>query len=201
MEKGKDEAKFTIEGNPGQNNTFIHIGTAYNVNPNAKEVHNTFNIYSHEESEAAVKEATGTKPGDKKLGNMTLRDMLKEDYIDTGNIQKLIMNYVSRIRPYVKDEMDKLYIYLWTVILDHEVFKVELYDPGKQKCHFNRNLVGNIMHYLDGKGFYKKPYNQSEMTRAVEGDADNPVRKGFREYPDKRFCAVVDTIIKEYQEK
>lgn len=201
MEKEKDEAKFTIEGNPGQNNTFINIKTAYNVNPNATKVENTFNIYSHEEGEAAVKEATSAKPGDKKLGNMTLREMLKEDYIDTGNIQKLIMNYVSCIREYVKDDMDKLYMHLWAVILDHEAFKVDLYDPGKQDCKFNRNLVANIMHYLDSKGFYKKPYNQSEMTRAVEGDADNPVRKGFREDLDKKYRPVVDAIIKEYQEK
>ena len=39
------------------------------------------------------------------------------------------------------------------------------------------------------------------MTRAVEGDADNPVRKGFREYPDEKYCQVVEEIIKEYQEK
>ena len=201
MEKDKDGAKFTIEGNPGTGNTFISIGTAYNVNPNATEVHNTFNIGTREEGEKVVAEATGAKPGDKKLGNMTLRDMLKGDYIDTGNIQPLIMNYVSCIRPYVKDEMDKLYMHLWAVILDHEAFKVDLYDPGKQDCKFNRNLVANIMHYLDGKGFYKKPYNQSEMTRAVESDADNPVRKGFREYPDEKYCQVVEEIIKEYQEK
>ena len=92
-------------------------------------------------------------------------------------------------------------MHLWAVILDHEAFKVDLYDPGKQDCKFNRNLVANIMHYLDSKGFYKKPYNQSEMTRAVEGDADNPVRKGFREDLDKKYRPVVDAIIKEYQEK
>ncbi|MBR6272066.1 MAG: hypothetical protein IKR29_00685, partial [Bacteroidales bacterium] len=101
MEIDKDNAKFTIEGNPGTGNTFINIGTAYNVNPNAKEVHNTFNITSRDEGEAVVRESTGAKPGDKKLGNMTFRDMLKADYIDTGNIQPLIMNYISCIRPYV----------------------------------------------------------------------------------------------------
>ena len=33
MENKNDDAKFKIEGNPGQNNVFINIGTAYNVNP------------------------------------------------------------------------------------------------------------------------------------------------------------------------
>lgn len=140
-------------------------------------------------------------PGDKKLGNMTVRDMLKAGYIDTALIQGLIMKYVNRIRPLVKDSMDKLYLHLWTGILEHEVFKVDLYDPGKQDCKFNRNLVANIMHYLDDKDFYKVPYNQSEMTRVVEGDADNPVRKGFREYPEKKYCDAVDAIIMAYQEK
>jgi hypothetical protein len=38
------------------------------------------------------------------------------------------------------------------------------------------------------------------MTRAVEGDADNPVRKGFGSYPDQRFCDAVDDIINSYTE-
>lgn len=203
MEKDKDEAKFTIEGNPGTGNTFVKIGHVENYNPNATTVTTTItnnHYYGKRNDEDEEPTSSSAKPGDKKLGNMTLRDMLKGDYIDTGNIQKEIMNYVSCIRPFVKDEMDKLYMHLWAVILDHETFKVDLYDPGKQDCKFNRNLVGNIMHYLDGKGFYKKPYNQSEMTRAVEGDADNPVRKGFREYPDEKFCKVVDKIIKDCKE-
>lgn len=199
MDKEKDEKKLVIEGNPGQGNTYVSIGRVENYNPNATTVTTTItnnNYYDKREGEGR-----SAKPGDKKLGNMTMRDMLKDGYIDTGNIQKLIMNYVSCIRPYVKDEMDKLFMHLWARIMEHEVFTVDLYDPGKQDCRFNRNLVGNIMHYLDDKGFYKKPYNQSEMTRAVEGDADNPVRKGFREYPDKRYCEAVDAIIKEYQSK
>ena len=202
MEKEKDGAKFTIEGNPGTGNTFVNIGHVDHYNPNATSATTniTNNYYYGKEEAAAEGEDSSSKPGDKKLGNMTFREMLKAGYVDTGNIQKEIMNYVSCIRPYVKDEMDKVYMHLWAVILDHEAFKIDLYDPGKQACKFNRNLVGNIMHYLDDKGFYKEPYNQSEMTRAVEGDADNPVRKGFREYPDEKFCKVVDKIIKEYKE-
>lgn len=196
----KDEEVFRIEGNPGQGNTFVKIGKVENYNPNATHVTTTIttNNYYGKKEEG---DGSSAKPGDKKLGNMTLRDMLKADLIDTGNLKKEVMNYVSCIRPYVKDEMDKLYIHLWGRILEHEAFKIDLYDPGKQDCKFNRNLVGNIMHYLDGKGFYKEPYNQSEMTRAVEGDADSPVRKGFREYPDEQTKGVIDAIIKEYKDK
>ena len=195
----KDEEVFRIEGNPGQGNTFVKIGHVEHYNPNATTA--TTNITNNYYYDKPAEGGSSAKPGDKKLGNMTLRDMLKANLIDTGNIQPLIMNYVSCIRPYVKDEMDRLFMHLWGRILEHEAFKIELYDPGKQDCKFNRNLVGNIMHYLDGKGFYKEPYNQSEMTRAVEGDADSPVRKGFREYPDEKIKGVVDAIIKEYKDK
>lgn len=203
MDKEKNEEKFVIEGNPGTGNTFVKIVHVDHYNPNATSATTniTNNYYYGKGEDEAGENGASSKPGDKKLGNMTFREMLKAGYVDTSNIQLLIMNYVSCIRPYVKDEKDKLFMHLWAVIMDHEAFKIELYDPGKQDCKFNRNLVGNIMHYLDNKGFYKDPYNQSEMTRAVEGDADNPVRKGFREYPDKKFCDVVDTIIKEYQDK
>lgn len=197
MENENNEQKFVIEGNPGQGITFIRIGHVENYNPNATTVTTTItnNYYTRKEGDGSW-----SRPADRKLGNMTLREMLEAGYVDTANIQPLIMNYVSSIRPFVKDSMDKLFMHLWADILEHDAFRTDFYDPGKQDCKFNRNLVGSIMHYLDGKGFYSEPYNQSRMTRAVEGDADNPVRKGFGGYPDQRLCDVVDDIINSYME-
>lgn len=198
MENDNNEHKFVIEGNPGQGNTFISIGHVENYNPNATTVTTTItnnNYYGRKEGDGSW-----SRPADRKLGNMTLRDMLESGYVDTANIRPLIMNYVSCIRPLVKDSMDKLFMHLWAGILEHDAFRTDLFDPGKQDCKFNRNLVGSIMHYLDGKGFYSEPYNQSRMTRAVEGDADNPVRKGFGGYPDQRLCDAVDDIINSYME-
>ena len=91
MDKNNNEAKFNIEGNPGTGNTFIHIGTAYNVNPNATTVHNTFNITTGADGESVLREDNDGKPG-KKLGERTIREMLKDDLIDTGNMQKEILN-------------------------------------------------------------------------------------------------------------
>lgn len=187
-----------MEDKETQPKVVIHIGTAYNVNPNATKVENTFNIYSHGDGNAAIREAMDGKPTGKKLGEMTIREMLKEDLIDTGNMQKVILNYVSSVRPFVKDEFDKLYMAMWARILEHEAFKVDLYDPGKQDCQFNRNLVANILHYLDGKKFYKGEYNQSEFTRKLEGDDQNPVRKALRYDPEEKYCRVVDEIIASY---
>lgn len=197
MDKNKDDVKFTIEGNPGQNNTFINIGTAYNVNPNATKVENTFIIGSKEEGNAAIAEATGGK----KLGAMTLREMLKKDMIDTCNIQKEILNYVSCIRPKLKADMDKRYDHLWARIVEHEAFAVDLYDPGKQQCTFNRNMVANIIHYLDGKGFYEEPYSAAAMARALEKDDQHPVRRALGFDPDTKYSDAVDEILKELEAK
>jgi hypothetical protein len=196
MDKDNNEATFKIEGNPGQNNTFINIGTAYNVNPNATTVENTFNIGTREEGDKAIAEAMGGKPDGKKLGAMTLREMLKKDMIDTSNIQKEILNYVSCIRPKLKQEQDKKYVALWATIVEHEAFAVDLYDPGKQQCTFNRNLVANVIHYLDRKGFYEEPYSAAAMTRALEKDDQHPVRRALGIDPDTKYCDVVDEILK-----
>ena len=192
MDKDNNEATFRIEGNPGQNNTFINIGTAYNVNPNATKVENTFNIGTREEGDRAIAEATGGK----KIGQMNLREMLKKGMIDKGNIQKEILNYVSQIRHKLKAEMDKRYEHLWARIVEHEAFAVDLYDPGKQQCTFNRNLVANIIHYLDSKGFYEEPYSAAAMTRALEvGEDQHPVRSALGKDPDEKCCEVVDEIL------
>ena len=211
-EKKNNEVTYNINGNPSQNNTFINVKVekAINVNPNATTIENKFYFGADGDlKEMAVKETGITlptekpaeKPAGKKLSNMTLREMLEQDLIDTTPIQKEIMNYVSCIRPKVKDELDRLYMQLWARILEHDVFKIDLYDSGKMDSKFNRNLVANIMHYLDSKQFYKEPYNQSAMARAVEGDADNPIRKAFRFEPDEKYCKAIDEIIKDLKEK
>ncbi len=197
MENNK-EAKFTIEGNPGSGNIFINIGTAYNVNPNATKVENTFILGSREEGDKAMAEATGGDAVGKKLGSMTLREMLKKSMIDTGNIQKEIMNYVSCIRPKLKADMDKKYETLWGIIVEHEAFAVDLYDPGKQQCTFNRNLVANIIHYLDSKGFYEEPYSAAAMTRALEcGEDQHPVRSALGKDPEAKYKKIVEEILAE----
>lgn len=196
----KDEDIYVNDEGAEHPHTVIHIGTAYNVNPRATTVNNTFHITATETGEAILKEALIEKPAGKKLGDKTLREMLQEDMVDTSHIQKEILNYVSCIRPYVKDELDKIYEHLWARIVEHKAFSVDLYDPGKQPCKFNRNLVANIIHYLDSKGFYKKAYNSSEMTRALEGDDQHAIRRALRFDPDEKYSEVVDQLIEQLRE-
>jgi len=201
MDKDNNDTTFKIEGDPGQNNTFIKIGTAYNINPNATEVNNTFYLGTREDRDKAIAEAMGGEPQRKKLGAMTLREMLKNNLIDTGNLQKEILNYVSCVRIKLKKELDKQFVALWASIVEHEAFAVDLYDPGKQQCTYNRNLVANIIHYLDSKGFYEDRYSAADMTRALEGgDDQHPVRAALGKDPDSKFCMVVDEILKELRE-
>lgn len=213
MDKDIDEAKFTIEGDPGQNNTFIHIGKAINVNPNATKVENTFYMGTDSElRQTALKEAgldnNAEKPDGIRLINKSIRELLELGIIDKGRLQKEIMKYVDAIRPYVKDDKDKLYLRLWARIMEHRAFAIELYDPGKQESKYNRDLVGNIMHYLNDLGFYKEAYNQSEMTRAVarlngadNKGSDDPARKGLRGDLDEKYSKVIDEILKELESK
>lgn len=187
------------EEKPIQNTTIINIKTAVNVNPNATKVENKFYLGANGELvDAALKEAGIKKnPEGKKLSQMTMREMLSEGKINLASLQKEIMDYVGRINKYLKNEWKDIYTLMWARILDHEVFAVDLYDHGKQDCTFSRNLVGNIIHYLDDKGFYKDPYNASEMARALEGDDQSPIRKALRNDPDEKYCEVVDHLIEE----
>ena len=181
-----EEVKFTIEGNPGQGNTFIHIGTAINVNPNAKSVASTVNI--NERGEMKIE--------DNKFRQSSMRELLQQGCIDTSGVRTEIMSYVSKVRPLIEDERKNVFMHLWEGIVDLDILSVDLYDPGKQKSNFNRNLVAGIIHYLDGKGFYKDEYNASSLARYLEGDDQHPVRKALGTDLDKEYCEAIDRLIK-----
>ena len=209
-EKQKTQVDFTINGNPGHGNTFISINKAGVVNHNPGTVYTTINVNGGGETIDSVKEeADDTTSSGKKLSGMTIRQLLMHDLINKEPIKEDIMKYVDAIRPYVRDDMDKLYLHLWTRILENKAFAIELYDPGSQPCKFNRYMVGTIMHYLDKKGFYKEAYNQSEMTRAVakkfngadNKGADDPARRGLRDYLEKEYSDVIDAILKDLTER
>ena len=209
-EKNKDQVEFTINGNPGQGNTFINIRNADVVNNNPGTVYTTINVNGGGKADDSTSEEEEAEaPSGKKLTGTTIRQLLKQGLIDRTLPRAEIMKYVDAIRPYVKDDMDKLYMHLWGRIVEHKAFAIDLYDPGNQPCKYNRHLVGNIMHYLDEKGFYKDPYNQSEMTRAVarkfdgaeNKGVDDPSRRGLRGGLDKKYSDVIDAILEELTEK
>ena len=164
-----------IEGNPGTGNSFqeIHIGNVENYNPNATTVINNNYGTRVEKSEA--------------------RRSQPSDDIDTTPIRTEILNYVSCIRHYLKDEWKSRYMKVWEDILDLQQVSEKIYHPGKQQgTNFNRNLVANILCYLDNRGAYKEKYNASQLAEALEGDKDHSVRNALGEMPSADIKSRLD---------
>ena len=176
-----------IEGNPGTGNTFqeVHIGTVQNYNPNATTVIN-YNGLRENEAESLKKKSTPK----------TIKAMMEQDMINTTPIRAEIMNYVSCLRPHVlKDKRDR-YMQLWDKILSLLVVEKEIYDPGKQQdTNFNRNLVANIIHYLDRFGFYTEIYNAAAFTYALEADKDHSIRRALGQDPSNEIADAVKNLV------
>ena len=103
---------------------------------------------------------------------------------DNSALRAEILDYVCRIKRYVSDDWKNRYIKMWEDILALDVIAQQVYTPGKQQgTDFNRNLVANIIHYLDRQHLYKDNYNASTMALALEGDKDHSVRGALGKDP------------------
>lgn len=201
-----DEVHFTIEGDAGENNTIVNmvIEKAYNVNPSAKVVNNTFNIGTREEVSAAIEEAMGAQPMPEQPKSETpksLADTMKDpdECIDCSVIRKEILIYVSRIRPLVAPDKKDKFQKMWEGILDLEAVKSSVYKTGKQKeTNFNRKLIANIIHHLDSRKMYAEPYKASDLAKALEGDYAKSVRGELGKFPSNYVCAEIDDYL-EFQ--
>ncbi len=199
----KKEIHFTIDGNAGENNTIVNmvIEKAYNVNPSAKVVNNTFNIGTREEASAAIEEAMGAQPMPEQPKSETpksLADTMKdpEECIDCSVIRKEILIYVSRIRPLVAPDKKDKFQKMWEGILDLEAVKSSVYKTGKQKeTNFNRKLIANIIHHLDSRKMYAKPYKASDFAMALEQDSGKSVRGELGKFPSNYVCAEIDDYL------
>ena len=172
--------KIEIEGNPGTGNSFteVHIDKVENYNPAATTVitkHYHFDGNALPASEEAIDAAAEA---------VERHAEKQDDRIDTTPIRSEILNYVSCIRPYLADDWKSRYMNVWEDILDLDIIASQVYKPGKQQgTNFNRNLVANIIYYLDSCGAYKDKYNASTMTVALEGDKDHSVRSALGSNP------------------
>lgn len=169
-----------IEGNPGTGNTYqeINIQHVENYNPAATTVNNYYG------TRATGKKAANTFPVD--------------EAIDIASIRQEILNYVSRLRPYLVDEQKSGYLKLWGEILDLNIIAGEVYNPGKQQgTNFNRSLVANIIYYLVMKGFFgdENDYNSSQFAVALEGSAERSVRAELRILPSADIISRLDHML------
>jgi hypothetical protein len=199
----KKEVHFTIDGNAGENNTIVNmvIGKAYNVNPTAKVVNNTFNIYGDQEGKEAVSEAVDAQPipeQPKSAMPKSLADTMKNpvEGIDCSVIRKEILVYVSRIRPLVAPDKKDRFMKMWEGILDLDAVKSAAYKTGKQKeTNFNRKLIANIIHHLDSRRMYAKPYKASDFAMALEENAEKSVRGELGKFPSDYVSAEIDAYL------
>lgn len=171
-----------IKGNPGTGNTYteVKIQNVESYNPNATSVTVNHNYYGDKKSQAKVKD--------------------EDDNIDTTPIRTEILNYVSCIRPHLKDEWKNRYMKLWEGILDLDVIAAVIYTPGKQKgTNFNRGLVANIIHYLGSRHLFKGAYSPTTMAIALEGDKDHTVRGALSKAPSADIVSRLDRFFETFE--
>jgi len=169
-----------IEGDPGTGNTYqeINIQHVENYNPAATTVNNYY----------------GTRAPGKSAANTTQNDR----NVDTTPIRSEILNYVSRLRPFLVDKEKNGYMKLWEEILALDIIAGEVYNPGKQQgTNFNRSLVANIIYYLVMKGFFgdENDYNSSQFAVALEGSAERSVRAELRMLPADDIISRLDLVL------
>ena len=170
-----------IEGNPGSGNTYqeITIHHVENYNPAATTVVN--NYY-------------GTRAPGKKAGSASQTN----EAIDTAPIRAEILEYVSRLRPFLTGEQKSGYMKLWAEILDLNDIAAEVYNPGKQQgTNFNRGLVANIIYYLATKEFFGviNDYNSSQFAVTLEGSSEHSVRAELRTLPSADIISRLDRVL------
>lgn len=171
--------KIDITGNPGTGNTFqeFNIQHVDNFNPNATTVINNYN--------------NGIK--------QTSQESDRQDIVekDTAPIKAEILNYVSKLKPYLADEWKNKYDQLWDHILSVPQVAEKVYTIGKQQgTNFNRKLVAHIIYIIGHEGVFKD-YKASQFAESLEGDKEHSVRGDLGNGPDDTISSKVKRLLKE----
>ena len=197
-----------IEGNPGTGNKFleikqeVHIGVVHQYNQ-ATTMNNYYGSawdpLKEKELEKGTKDdATDdpelSDPNAERIGQLEE----PEEEIDRASIRAEILQYVSRVRPLVHPDKRDRYMKMWEGILELDAVRPFVYKTGKQKqTNFNRKLIANIIHHLDSRQMYAKPYKASDFAKALEGDYDTSVRGELGKFPSDNICAAIDKYLEE----
>lgn len=180
-------------------NVVVNIGKAVNVNPIAKDVHTTINIYSNKEAAVDVLKEAGVEKAE------TLFRGEPEPDTDCTAIRNEILAYVSRVQPLLIDDAKSDYMKVWNDILDLREVEALVYKPGKQKgTNFNRDLVANILYYLRNwkiyRVVYKQDYNGVALTEALEQDKEHSVKHALRDDPPQPIQEAITAMMKRKHE-
>lgn len=185
--------KIEITGNPGTGNTFseVHIGYVNNYNPNATTV--VQNYYDGKQP------ASGNPPREVAESNQHNAKSQPLSEEQRSQLRKQIKDYVNRLSPiYVTTEWRDRYDQLWDAIIDLPEVSAKIYDPGKQQCPFNRNLIANILHLLGEKGIINRS-KKSDLAVALENTTETNIRQKLSTtIQDKDMHQAIINLIKTY---
>ena len=115
-------------------------------------------------------------------------------------VNQMIMDYVGRLKPVVRNEYLDCYDKMWSGILELKEVKMQVYDRGKQRdTKFNRNLVAQIIHQM-ADTVYLPTANAVKMAQYLEPSkgSDHPVRQKLNETPEKQIKKSVDDYLKQH---
>lgn len=112
----------------------------------------------------------------------------------------VIMEYVGRLMPVVREEFADKYDTMWQEILANYTVKQVIYNKGKQQdTTFNRNLVAQIIHQISPKVYLSsaKPVVLAEYLEPEKG-ANHPVRQKLGEVPENVIRKEIEKCLEKY---
>lgn len=118
---------------------------------------------------------------------------------ETRQVKDAILEYVGRLKPLVRQQLQDSYKSLWLDILEIKEVKMQVYNRGKQQdTLFNRNLVAQITHQLGNRVFITqaKPAAMAEYLEPGKGK-DHPVRHKLGEMPDRIIKNAIEEALKD----
>ena len=166
--------KFDKDFNPGSGNTYNewNIQHVENFNPNATSVITVHYHYGEE------KVASG--------GRKRMDDEQKQA------IKNEILDYVGQLTDFVNSDWKTRYATLWNKILDLPAVEAVIYDYGRQRnTHFNKYVLGNIIHMLMGKVLKG---NATDLCKALEGDEKHHIRQEMGYDPAEEIRSAVSAL-------
>lgn len=117
--------------------------------------------------------------------------------MDKAHLREEILQYVGQLYEFYTRDWQLHYKELWNDILDMPVVDLKVYKCGKQRdTHFNRNLVGNIIGYLDRYNLYADVIVPGTFTHALAKDGKGKsVRDAMSEKPAPEIADAIKQLM------
>lgn len=178
-------------GCPGRKgkNVSVCIGRVEHYNNGRTTIYNTYVKCSKEAAREIVAALRQPQPQAASQSAKVERPIASNTAVDE-NIRKEIIEYACKVRYHLAGEWKSRYEKMWNDILDLDVVSRDIYKVGKQQgTNFNRNLVANILCYMDSLGVFGNSYNAASMAMALEGSKESSIRAALRKAPSAEIVS------------